>query len=136
MATSMTGVVQVIRQLLLDSSNVTSIVSNRVYSTHFLDYEEATAKFPCVIIERQGGDARYASSMQSIRYGIYTYSKIGIDEAMELYDHVYTELHGTRLYVDGISTKGYSIETSRPIEDYNMVCKGWYAKGTFLCYTA
>lgn len=133
---SMNDVIQLIRLSLLESSDITDIVSSRVFSTHFLDYEEATANFPCVIIERQGGNARYADSMQSIRYAIYTYSKIGIDEAMQLYDFVYAQLHSTRLYIDGIDTKGYSIETNRPIEDYNMVCKGWYAKGTFLCYTS
>ncbi|MGI9554803.1 MAG: hypothetical protein ACR2M6_02410 [Vampirovibrionia bacterium] len=132
----MNDVVQLIRMTLLESSAVTNIVSSRVFSTHFIDYEEATANFPCVIIERQGGNARYADSMQSIRYHIYTYSKISTDEAMELYNHVYEQLHSTRLHIDGIDTKGYSIETSRPIEDYNMVCKGWYAKGNFLCYTA
>lgn len=136
MANSIVEVIQVIRETLLSSSDITDIVSNRVYSTHFIDYEEATANFPCVIIERQGGNARYADSMQSINYSIYTYSKIGIDEAMELYDNVYKQLHSMRLHVDGLDTKGYSIETSRPIEDYNMVCKGWYAKGNFLCYTS
>ena len=136
MANNIVDTVQLIRQHLLSASSVTDLVSNRVYSTHFIDYEQATSKFPCVIIERTGGNARYADSMQSVTFDIYTYSKIGIDEAMDIYHQVYVELHGNRLYLDGIDTKGYSIETSRPREDYNMVCKGWYAKGNFICYTA
>ena len=136
MGVSNTGFIQVIREKLLSVSGVTDIVENRIFSTHFIDYEIATTQFPCVIIERLGGDAMYAESFQKIKFAIYCYSKVSADEALSIYDLVYEELNGRRLHVDGLDIKGYCFETERPVEDYNTVCKGWYAKGRFLSYNA
>jgi hypothetical protein len=136
MGVSNTGFTQVVREQILSSTDVTDIVGSRVFSSHFIDYESATTQFPCVIIERMGGDAAYAESFQKVSFAIYTYSKVSMDEALTIYDHVYSVINGTRLYVDGLAIKGYCLETSRPTEDYNIVCKGWYAKGKFLSYNA
>ena len=136
MANNINNTIQLIRESLLESDELTAIVSSRVFSSHIVDYENSTVPFPLVIIERIGGDARYANSMQTVRFYIYCYSKTSTDEAMTIYNIVYNNLHGAKLDIDSVTPKGYAIETNRPVEDYNIVCKGWFAKGTFLCYTA
>jgi hypothetical protein len=136
MGVSNTGFIQVVREMLLTVSDITDIVENRVFSTHFIDYERATTQFPCIIIERIGGKAAYAESFQKVSFAVYCYSKVSTDEAMSIYDLVYSNINATRLYIDGLDTKGYCLETERPKDDYNMSCKGWYAKGRFLSYNA
>ena len=111
MAVSNTGFTQVLREMILSVSDITDIVENRVFSTHFIDYETATTQFPCVIIERLGGRAAYAESFQTVSFAIYCYSKVSMDEAMTLYDLVYSNVNGVRLHIDGLSTKGYCLET-------------------------
>lgn len=136
MGVSNTGFTHVLRESLLSVSGITDIVENRIFSTHFIDYETATTQFPCVIIERIGGRAAYAKSFQMITFDIYCYSKISVDESMTLYDLVYENISASKLDVDGLGIKGYCMETQRPSQDYNIVCKGWYAKGRFLSYNA
>ena len=122
-------------QLLLDP-NINSIVEDRIYTDHFMDYDIPTVKMPLIIIENRSGRANYAMCSQNVEIQIYAYSRISSSQSKSVYDLAYKSLNCVRLSHTGIDMKGYMYETERPFGIFNDAMKCWAVRGVYRAVTA
>tara|TARA_Y100000593_G_C4309554_1_gene337651 strand:+ start:214 stop:630 length:417 start_codon:yes stop_codon:yes gene_type:complete len=120
-----------IRNHLLSNSSITNIVSDRVLTDHFYDFDNTTVQMPLIILDIEGGSANYGMEAQAMKMDVYCYSKTSSSQTVSLYDALYLALHAQRLSNDGIPTKGYAYETERPDTGYNNQIRAWYSMGKY-----
>ena len=131
MGNSISDALLLVRRHLLNKSDVTDIVEERVYSHHFYDFDNQTVEMPMIVIEHTAGTSNYGMKKQKINVKIYCYSKNASSESLSLYDKVYNNLHAEQLLVSGVSVRGYIYEESRPNTGYNPQARAWFSVGNF-----
>ncbi len=122
-----------IRVELIKNTALTALVSDRIYTTHFYDFDNGTIEMPLVIVELEGGSANYAGKNQSVSFFVYAYSKESSAQASEVYDKISGALHLARLNND---QRGFIQEVSRPISGYNPAARSYFIRGSYLALTA
>ena len=127
---------QLIRMHLLLDPNINSVVDDRIYTDHFMDYDIPTVKMPLIIIENRSGRSNYAMCSQNVEIQIYAYSRISSSQSKEVYDLAYGSLNAARLSQTGIAMKGYMYETERPFSMFNDAMKCWAVRGIYRAVTA
>ena len=130
-----TQLLQLVRLKLLSLPAITSLVADRIHTSHFMDFDNQTRELPCIIIELVGGDVSYSSKFQSVSMYIYGYSNNNSAEALEVYHQSFIALHAQRIANSSLDLTGLIEETSRPTTGYNDKVRSWYARGTFLALT-
>ena len=131
---SVQAVQSAIRKKLIGNSTVTALVSDRIYTTHFYDFDNGTVEFPMVIIELEGGTANYGGGNQSVSFFLYSYSRESSSEAGEIYDALCSALHGEKLEYEGVS--GFIQEVARPVSGYNPQARSYFQRGSWLTLSA
>ena len=127
---------QLVRRTIIDSLELQNLVSGRVYTSHFIDYDNKTTPMPLVIIEVSGGRANYSMQSQRLIVNIYAYSEKSSAEAGTVYHKVYTALNAQPLSRGTLSIGGYMYELERPLTGFNEDVRGWFYRGTFVLHTA
>ena len=74
--------------------------------------------------------------VQRILINIYCYSKTSSAQTLSVYDALYKNLNGLRLWNDNLDPKGYVYESKRPDTGYNKEIRAWYSLGEFIINTA
>ena len=120
-----------VRSHLISQSSVTDIVSDRILTDHFYDFDNSTVQMPLIILDIQGGESNYGMENQQLELDIYCYSKTSSSETVSLYDTLYSSLHAQRLSISGINPKGYAYEVKRPDTGYNDKIRAWYSIGKY-----
>ena len=83
---------QLIRRTLIEDLPLQNLVSGRVYTSHFIDYDNKTAPMPLVVLDNRGGSANYSMQLQRLILHIYAYSERSSAQAADVYNKVYTAL--------------------------------------------
>jgi hypothetical protein len=122
-----------IRKELISNAALTALVADRIYTTHFYDFDNGTVEMPLVIVELEGGSANYAGKNQSISFFVYAYSRESSSQASEVYDKISGALHLTQ--VDN-GQRGFIQEVARPISGYNPTARSYFIRGSYLALTA
>lgn len=130
------NVLALVKKLLIDNSEITDLVSDRIHTTHFYDLDNITVEYPCIILDFRSGKAGYGKSHQVFDLDIYVYSNINNDQAISIYSKIYETLQGVRLYNININDKGYIREVKRPDNGYNPKVMSYYSMGVFEIITA
>ena len=133
---STTQTLQLIRHHLLGVSAVTDIVSDRVHTAHFYDFENLNVIFPLVVIEQTGGVGNYGMKAQRVEIEVYCYARDSSQKSKQLYDAVYQNLNGAGLKNSNVSVAGYVYEQTRPTSGFNPAAQAFYCSGTFIINTA
>ena len=123
---------QLIRLKLIGTSAVTDLVSDRIHTSHYMDFDNVTRPLPAIILELYGGDMSYNQVVQQSLIYVYAYSNQNSAQALQVYHQCTLSLHAQRLSHDSLTLKGMLEETSRPISGYNDKVRSWYVRGTFL----
>lgn len=131
MANETTNVLAVIRSLLLGSSAITKLVSNRIRTAHIADADAIPLDYPFVIVAPLTGTSRYNRHVMNTQLEVYVYSKTSVDECLQVYEQLYDVLQAGRLHREGIATKGVIRETERPREGYHDGMVAWYVRATY-----
>tara|TARA_B100000282_G_scaffold198765_1_gene145361 strand:+ start:9518 stop:9937 length:420 start_codon:yes stop_codon:yes gene_type:complete len=123
---------QLIRLKLLESSDITDLVGERVHTSHYMDFDDVTRQLPCIILELAGGDMAYNQKLQQTTVYIYAYSSQNSAETLNVYHKCTLALHAQRIMHESLTLKGLMEETTRPISGYNDKVRSWYCRGSFI----
>ena len=127
---------QLVRQHLLSSTAVLSLVDGRVHTAHFFAFDTQTVEMPCVILELEGGTANYSSASQQAGLFVYAYSRHNASQALKLYQAVYEVLNASELRHSSLSLSGTAVETIRPSSGYNDQTRAFFYRATYTVFTA
>ena len=127
---------QLVRRTLIENLPLQNLVSGRVYTSHFLDFDNKTTPMPLVILDPRGGDANYSMQLQRIILHIYAYSERSSAQAADVYHKMYTAINGQRLSRSSLDIGGYVYEIERPLTGFNDQIRGWFYRGTFILNSA
>ena len=130
------NVIAIVKKLLIDNSDITDIVQDRIHTSHFYDLDNITIEYPMIILDFQAGRAGYGKSHQIFNLDVYVYSNINSDQCLSIYSKVYETLHASRLYNSNLEDKGYMREITRPENGYNGKVMSYFVMGTFMVATA
>lgn len=133
---SMQNAIAIVKKLLIDNPQITSIISDRVHTTHFYDLDNVTIKYPMIVLDFDGGRAGYGKSHQIFDLYVYVYSDINVDQCLSIYDIVYETLQASRLYNSNLEDIGYIRETERPKNGYNSKTMSYYSLSKYRVITA
>lgn len=133
---NITQSLQLIRSHLLSESTITSIVSDRIYTTHFYDFENINMKFPLIIVADVGGVGNYGRGYQKLDIELYCYAKSSSQKCKQIYDQVYENLHGYALKNANIQISGLIYESIRPSSGFNTSAKAYFCTGNYTFNTA
>lgn len=131
-----TMALQLIRRTLIENLDLQNFVGGRVYTSHFIDYDNKTAPMPLVIVNPVGGQANYSMQVQRIIFHVYGYSEKSSAEAGTVYHKAYVALNGQPLSRSSLSMGGYIYEMERPMTGFNEDIRGWFFRGTFVLNSA
>ena len=131
-----TMALQLIRRTLLDKLELQNLIEGRVYTSHFIDYDNQTTPMPLVIVDPVGGSANYSMQVQRIMFHLYGYSEKSSAEAGTVYHKCYEGLNAQVLSRSTLSMGGYIYELERPITGFNDDIRGWFYRGTFVLNAA
>lgn len=120
-----------VRDILLQDSDVTDLVGSSVYGHHLQAPDVSTVSYPMVVLEVKSG-VTDVSSFQKVVLDLYAYSRTSAGEALALYDACQKRLQQEILRRDGIDIAGYAVEQTRPNEGYNDIVRGYYCVGEFM----
>ena len=126
---------QLVRNHLLQSNDLLTIVDDRVYTSHFFEFDDGTIEMPMVIIELVGGSANYASENQKVNLHIYAYSRLSAGQALEVYQAVYLQLHASDLKNTSIGMSGTAVEIERPIQGYMDSQRAYFYRARYDLFT-
>lgn len=126
---------QLVRNHLFKSNDLLDLVDDRVYTSHFFEFDDGTIEMPMVIIELVGGSANYASENQKVNLHMYAYSRLSAGQALEVYQAMYLQLHASDLKNDAIGMSGTAIEIERPIMGYMDSQRAYFYRGRFSLFT-
>jgi hypothetical protein len=127
---------QLIRRTLIADKSLQNLIEGRVYTSHFIDYDNKTTPMPLVILDNRGGSANYSMKLQRLILHIYAYSERSSAQAADVYNKVYTALNGQELARSTLSVGGYMYEQERPLNGFNEQIRGWFYRGTFILNSA
>jgi len=128
----------VIRGYLLADPAIATLVSDRVFTSHLEDADEANdilGDGPIIVFEFLSGSQRAHGSLQGQTFELYGYSKASSDEASRAYDLANDRLHEECCKITGIPMAGVTREIQRPVAQYNRVLRAWFMRGRWT-YTA
>jgi hypothetical protein len=128
--------ISLIKRSLIQNSDITDIVSDRIYSSHFYDLDNSTIEYPMIIVDYDGGRAGYGKSHQIVNIHIYVYSKYNTDQCLEIYETIYETLQGKGLGNPNVNDKGYIRENIRPVNGYNSKTMSYYCMAEYLLITS
>jgi hypothetical protein len=131
-----TMALQLIRRTLIENLPLQNLVEGRVYTSHFIDYDNQTTPMPLVIVDPSGGNANYSMQVQRINFHLYGYSEKSSAEAGNVYHKSYVALNAQALARSTLSMGGYIYELERPITGFNDDIRGWFYRGTFVLNSA
>ena len=125
------NVLATLRSMLLGDSGVVALLSNRIRTAHIADAEAVPLVYPFAVVAPLGGVSRYNRHVMQTQIEVFVYSKVSVAEALDAYEAVYSALQASRLYRDGIGTRGVIRETERPREGYHDGLVAWYVRATY-----
>lgn len=123
--------IQMIRTKLMQSSSVTSLVSDRIYTAHFLSFDDGTVVTPLIILDLHSGSSNYGMGVQENMVYIYVYSKKSTAECAVVYQKIYESIHGVRLSFEHITDKGTCYEQERGLTGFNNKVKAYYYRALY-----
>tara|TARA_B100001093_G_scaffold2600_1_gene2649 strand:+ start:24035 stop:24451 length:417 start_codon:yes stop_codon:yes gene_type:complete len=123
-----------IRDVLLNDSDVSAIVGGRVFGAHLQDPDARTVEYPIVILDLRSGVAS-TSSVSRATLDLWAYSRKSGGDALRLYDACQKALQQELLRREGIAVAGYVVEQNRPNEGWNDNVRAYYAQGDFTVRT-
>jgi hypothetical protein len=135
MGSSPSELLQLVRLHLLANSTVTTLVDERIHTTHFMDFDDVTRQLPAVILELAGGEMAYNQNLQSVSLFLYCYSAQNSAQTLELNQACKDALHAERLSHSSLTMRGMLEESTRPIQGYNDSVRAWYCRSTYLALT-
>lgn len=135
MTISVSQPLQMIRAKLLNSSDVTSLVSDRVYTSHFLSFDDGSVVTPLIILDNESGSSNYGMGVQENIVFIYVYSKKSTAECATIYQKIYETIHATRLSFVNLNEKGTCYERERGVTGFNDKVKAYYYRSLYVVNT-
>ena len=121
-----------IRNLLINDSEVYSLVKNRVYGNHLQTPDLKTVEMPLVIIEFYLGDTSPTGGYQKVIFELWCYTRVSSGEALIIYDTCFNALQHQLVSVSGVGAKGYCLEMNRPTEGFNEMPRAYFARGRWI----
>jgi len=140
---SVSDVKQLVRNVLIRESSITSLVGDRIRTAHIVD-PDRTPTSPFLVIERPRlGRSGYEGGFQRIPLDVYVYSTESQAEADKIYDVVYQFLQAKRLVdtttsggVRVITAAGYIRQVGSPSDGWNEQIRAWFTIGRWISMTA
>jgi hypothetical protein len=130
------NVIAIVKKLLIDNSEITDLVQDRIHTSHFYDLDNVTIQYPMIVLDFDSGRAGYGKSYQIFDLNIYVYSNINSDQCLSIYSKVYDTLQASRLYNSNLEDKGYIREVERPSNGYNDKVMSYFVLGIYRAITA
>ena len=122
----------VIHDNIVNDATIDGLVSGRVFSHHLQEEEANQIAYPIAIFAIRAGRMDYTSSYQATLMELWAYSRIGPDEAMDLYDSLKNVIHMERLTTAANSRVVVCQEVERPNEGWNETTRAWFAQGRWI----
>lgn len=127
---------RVIRDALLADPEVYKLTESRVYTAHTRAAEQATQKYPALILEARGGSDFQSAPLATRDFFMYAYAASDLDLALKLYEAAKAVLqrkgvgHGN----DGPECPelcAYGIERSGVFDGWNDKVSAWFVRGAW-----
>lgn len=123
--------IQLLRTNLLRDSSITALVSDRIYTAHFLSFDDHSVVTPLIILESESGTSNYGRGIQFSLVYIYVYSKQSTSQCAQIYQSIYESIHGKRLYFESINERGTCYEQDRGVTGFNDKVKAYYYRALY-----
>ena len=126
---------QLVRLKLIETTAITDLVDERIYGEFPVDPNSRTMNYPLIVFDFFSGLMNYSSTYQRANFHVYCFSRNSSDEAARLYDLCAKSLHAQKLRFTGVDLAGYSIETARPNEEWDVNARAHACWGRFALRT-
>jgi hypothetical protein len=126
-----TVVKQLVRMKLLQTTELTDLVSERIYGEFPVNPNQRTVSYPIVVVDFFSGDRNISSTYQEANCHIYVFSRKSSDEAARIYDICSDAIHQQSLVQTGIAMGAYGQETARTNEGWDVNSRSHLCWGRF-----
>ena len=131
------GVVEVVRRALLDNSDVSALVADRVLGAYPEQADASEATFPVVVLLQRGGSMRRFARLEDLSLDVVCLSQASPGAAAALYDAVTAVLQIERLTFSDAAAAGSERvavceEVARPGSIRDEGLRAWAFSGRWL----
>lgn len=121
--------VQVVLDKIMSSTDVQTLVGQRVYGAHPVDPESSLRQGPILVFEVVGDQDRYAGQIQNVFCHLYAWSSESRSMATRAYHAAAVALHAERLKKTGLAIAGYARRVGGPLDGFHQASRSWWVRG-------